>query len=812
MKPPTIICVLGMHRSGTSLLAQVLHALGLDLGPEGHLMRPSPANPQGHWENELIKELNDEILERLGGTWSAPPELPPKWEDQPELDDLRRRARALVAEEFGSAERWGFKDPRTCLTLPFWQRILPPMRYLICLRNPMDVAFSLARRELDPIEFEQGTQLWLTYVRAAIKGAAPHPHHMVFYEDLMVESEPVVREIADFIGSGDSQSAEAYTQAAIRVAVSDGLWHHRTPVPNVVAERRLPFGVKALYLALRLFAGEARGADVEALELLGAAALDATRHEAELTKALGERRGELEQIMQARAEEQRLRQQAETELQSTSGQLRRTQTYLLEAQRQIRRLESDAREREARERKAQGRGGGGAPRDPEYAQLVADVRERALSVLPEGATVLVAAKGDDALVALEDRTGLHFPVGEDGRYPGYHPAGDTAVIAQLEAMRADGADHLLLPEPTLWWLDYYRGLRRHLEDRYVELLRDERCAIYSLQPAESTSAVALLAGAVESLRIGSAASPSVLDWHSGLGLSGRLPELATFTATGNGASLPYLDGTVDVVVLASGDAARLAEARRVASGAVIVVDRDFPESASIEWQPGTPAGWGGDVCVALLVDAQQSGWRATLASLAETLGAGFAGELLVAGESAALERVGDGAAHPQLRRVEAAAGAGLAQLARIAAQESERSFLAFVAAPALPLPGWLPSTLSLLSRSTDAGVIGGRTVSPFGVLEEAGGVLAADGSRRRRGAGDQNPDRPEYCYVRRVDFCSPPLLAARRDVFERLGGFRNGDGACADPLVDLSLRAGQTGSGVYYQPQARLVRLGEPLR
>ena len=116
MSEPTIVCIVGMHRSGTSLVAQLLHALGLNLGPEEHLMRPRPT-PTGHWENEPITELNDDILTRLGGTWSRPPELAAGWERTPELDDLRHQARELIRSRVRWApSRWGFKDPRTSLT------------------------------------------------------------------------------------------------------------------------------------------------------------------------------------------------------------------------------------------------------------------------------------------------------------------------------------------------------------------------------------------------------------------------------------------------------------------------------------------------------------------------------------------------------------------------------------------------------------------------------------------------------------------------------------------------------------------------
>ena len=77
--------------------------------------------------------------------------------------------------------------------------------------------------------------------------------------------------------------------------------------------------------------------------------------------------------------------------------------------------------------------------------------------------------------------------------------------------------------------------------------------------------------------------------------------------------------------------------------------------------------------------------------------------------------------------------------------------------------------LAILGPERDAGVVGARIMFPFGILEEAGGILA-DGKRKRRGEGDANPDRPEYCFVRRVDFCSPPLVATKRELLDRLSG------------------------------------------
>ena len=222
-----------------------------------------------------------------------------------------------------------------------------------------------------------------------------------------------------------------------------------------------------------------------------------------------------------------------------------------------------------------------APHRPGYASLTSEVRERAAELIPSGATVLVAGKGDEALLRLDGRTGWHFPMAEDGRYAGFHPAGDTAAIAQLEALRARGADHLLLPKTTLWWLDHYQGLRRHLEDRYTALVTDEQCAIFRLsgeERARASGPLTTLKRTIACLRIGTGRDPSILDWGSDLGIAEHLPEEKLFAPPGDEQTLPYLDGTVDIVVMpADAPAARLAEARRVAASSVIRVDSDSPE-------------------------------------------------------------------------------------------------------------------------------------------------------------------------------------------------------------------------------------------
>jgi hypothetical protein len=105
-----VVCVLGMHRSGTSLIARILNLLGLFLGPDQHLMKATEDNPRGYWEHQTISDLNEEILRCLGGSWDAPPQFVTRWETRPDLGDLRQRASALLREDFAEGEAWGWRD------------------------------------------------------------------------------------------------------------------------------------------------------------------------------------------------------------------------------------------------------------------------------------------------------------------------------------------------------------------------------------------------------------------------------------------------------------------------------------------------------------------------------------------------------------------------------------------------------------------------------------------------------------------------------------------------------------------------------
>jgi len=243
----TIICVLGMHRSGTSVVSKMLSLLGAYLGPGHRTMLPTSDNPKGFWEHTGFVDINDEILTRFGGDWHNAPEFPEGWARLPKLEDLRKRAAEIVDREFRDAPVWSWKDPRTCLTIPFWQQLLPEMQYLICVRDPVAVARSLEKR--DGFSVDKSGRLWLTHTASALRWTSGRRRLLVCYEDIMRDCEPELRRVAAFLDA--TARLQPQLLEDVRGFLDESLYHHRPRLTGSVDEPSMIFPAKSLYLALR---------------------------------------------------------------------------------------------------------------------------------------------------------------------------------------------------------------------------------------------------------------------------------------------------------------------------------------------------------------------------------------------------------------------------------------------------------------------------------------------------------------------------------------------------------------------------------
>lgn len=117
------------------------------------------------------------------------------------------------------------------------------------------------------------------------------------------------------------------------------------------------------------------------------------------------------------------------------------------------------------------------PAEENYGALVQRLLDRLDTVLPAGTTFAVATRGDDRLLAVPGRNGLHFPAGDDGRYLGYHPATGEDAVRHVDQARALGAEYLVFPATERWWLDHYGELTERLYGTHIETLDDPELGI-----------------------------------------------------------------------------------------------------------------------------------------------------------------------------------------------------------------------------------------------------------------------------------------------------------------------------------------------
>lgn len=283
------VAIAGMHRAGTSMVARVLRICGLDLGGEEHFAPAAPDNTEGYWEDLRFVALNDRILDAFEGAWDAPPAPPDGWVHDARLDAVRREAEALAA---GRPEPWGWKDPRTSLTAAFWRDVLPDLRFVVCVRNPLEVAASLRARGYTSQRF--GLRLWEAYHRALDATASAAPHVVTHYDSYFRDAAAEVARVVDFAVPAASEAARR--QAAD--SASEGARHQRRS-PRELASAGA--SVQALHASLAARAGavfaQVAASDPSAPEPDPAAPAPSPRRSA------ADREAEIAAVLAARQEE-----------------------------------------------------------------------------------------------------------------------------------------------------------------------------------------------------------------------------------------------------------------------------------------------------------------------------------------------------------------------------------------------------------------------------------------------------------------------------------------------------------------------------
>jgi len=223
------VILLGMHRSGTSLVARLLMDIGIYLG---NRLEENAESTHFQW-------LNHFIFAAAGARWSHIEPLvqvmqSPEFVERQALATRRHllRDNPFLNRYFGlvgflgshlpkavsqdNAFSWGWKDPRNTLTFPIWRRIFPQARFVQIVRNGIDVAISINRRTLrqkgqwlKPDYYSPATlnldycfRLWEKYILFALKhkNLIPSEQYLEMrYEALLLEPQEQLRRLVNFL-------------------------------------------------------------------------------------------------------------------------------------------------------------------------------------------------------------------------------------------------------------------------------------------------------------------------------------------------------------------------------------------------------------------------------------------------------------------------------------------------------------------------------------------------------------------------------------------------------------------------------------
>jgi hypothetical protein len=158
------VLILGMHRSGTSAIGGAVSALGV-AGPKT-LLGPNCYNSLGYFESAPLTVAHDELLASAGSNWDDWRQINPLWIRSKSAEQHRQKIKAVLIEEFGDKPLIFVKDPRICRFIPFTLSILAELNIspvaILAVRNPLEVAYSLKRRDNFPLS--KSMLLWLRYV------------------------------------------------------------------------------------------------------------------------------------------------------------------------------------------------------------------------------------------------------------------------------------------------------------------------------------------------------------------------------------------------------------------------------------------------------------------------------------------------------------------------------------------------------------------------------------------------------------------------------------------------------------------------
>jgi GT2 family glycosyltransferase/glycosyltransferase involved in cell wall biosynthesis len=783
----TPICIAGAHRSGTSMLTRLLHACGLFLGPKNALMPPQADNPDGFWEHLGFVALNDELLDAQGGAWDLPPKTNETLSDE-RLDPLRMKARLLI-EGFHSAQIWGWKDPRNSLTLPFWEDLLPGLKTLIIVRNPLEVAYSMRKRNGTSYAF--GLRLWEIYSRRLIEAAGKHDRLLTHYDLFFENAEKELRRIANFIGLPDAKIHSAaelvatkrrHTHFTIDQLVDAGVSGEVVELYRALIAQALPTRRKTSV------AKSAPGVKSHESDLLPGAV-------SRLHSFVPDRFAQIEHLYGELLAQTEARHKAEMEKLSAhlahseelhKAQVKELTTHLAKTEAahkaQVKELATHLAKTEAAH-KAQVKG---------LTTHLAKTEKQYKAQIEEISAHL--AKTEKQYVAQIEEISAHLAKTE---------ADYNNEIGQLRQriVEMNGLLHqrsVNLAEDEKYIAQLTDRLRKQLQNtrRLSRLLDDTDDAARKLR----TSRRWQLAnpGATLKAKLAHRKAPAGY---------GHLEKIAAAYSKWRKEhpEIKKIDDEIKAVQVAkvprSGQPGTDGQAPASAPREETVAAPDAPilQLTSICFSQHEEV----DVSIIIPVFNQLEYTHACLASL-QAVQEQPRFEVIVVDDGST-----DGTPEviqqiPEVVYLRNDSNSGFIASCNTGAKAARGKYLVFLNNDTLVKPGWLTALLDTFKEERRAGIVGSKLLYPDGRLQEAGGIIWQDASGWNYGKFD-DPGKPEYNYLREVDYCSGAALMVSKTLFESAGGFdsRYAPGYYED--TDLAFKVRQAGYRVLYQPLSEVI-------
>ena len=676
------------------MVTRLLHRCGLELGPESDLMPPQADNPEGFWEHLRFVALNDELLAALGGAWDLPPK-PDESFTGPQLNPLRLKARLLI-EGFAPANVWGWKDPRNSLTLPFWQDLLPGLRTLIVVRNPLEVAHSM--RERNGTSYSFALRLWEIYNRRLVEVANEKDRLVTRYDAFFEDTESELRKILQFAGLKDTELRNAAGLVSTR-------------------RRHTHFTIDDLIDA---------GVSDEVIELYRYLIAEASPSKTRVAKATSGR-------------------DTSSEPDLLPGSVSRVNTFVPERLAQIERL---------------------------YSELLAqaDARHRGeierLSVHYKTQIEQISAHYTGEVEQLQDR-----------------------ILQMNELLRARS---ISLAENESRAQDLQNRLRKQLQatKRLSRILDDASSAAARLRSSlrwQIANPVAALKAKISPKK-----SKDLLGYGH---LEKAISSYENWRVTHS--EITAIDDEIQSLLsgIASAperhSATTAAETASTFSPPVPTRPIEFPVHKQV------------DVSIVIPVFNQFHFTQACLASLQQHQGAERFEVIVV--DDCSTDATAEAVSQlPGVIYLRNEINSGFIASCNCGAEKARGKYLVFLNNDTLVRAGWLKALFDTFAEEPGAGIVGAKLVYPDGRLQEAGGIIWQDASGWNYGKFD-DPKKPEYNYLREVDYCSAAALMIPKALFENVRGFdsRYAPGYYED--TDLAFKVRQSGYKVLYQPLSEVI-------